>query len=80
MFMLHFFPDKHVPEHRDNAYPGDAKTFKVVVSAHTRIQQKMWKSLIHYPERVKAASLQPLAAKCKTGTTKLGSMKLSQVK
>lgn len=30
-----FFSDKRVPEHRDNAYPGDAKTFKVVVSAYT---------------------------------------------
>lgn len=33
MFML-CFPDKRVPEHRDNTYPGDAKTFKVVVSTH----------------------------------------------
>lgn len=32
--LCYVFLISEFPEHRDNTYPGDAKTFKVVVSAH----------------------------------------------
>lgn len=76
MFMLRF-PDKRVPEHRDNTYPGDAKTFKVVISTHTT----------NATENVKNPSFtiqkqfkQQGWSQMQTGTTNLGSRKLNHVK